>query len=488
MMNDRNMWSGSGRLLFMTLGVVVVSLIVVLANQGERTPPGGVIVVFTDPVGAEVLLDGVSRGMTERGTGLRLTGIEPGRHHLLVRKKWFRPVERAITVTPDKRLVLHLRLGRPIGYLSVRSRSANARIEIRGLGTYDREVYRLEVPVGKYEITVKLPHRKPVTQAVVVDMGRETELYVDFGPDARSTNVKRARRPIARLDEGRPDRPLLRTGELIGVRVNGYLVPELISLPGGWFLMGSESGGEDEKPVHKVYVDGFAIGRVEVTNAQYKAFCDATGHPYPRNPEEWGHYFVNYPNHPVVMVSWNDAMAYCQWLATLTGRTYRLPTEAEWEYAARGGLVGKTYPWGEDEPSGRACYLEDQVPLGVPTMPVGSYPPNGYGLYDMAGNVWEWCWDWYDVSFYRSGHHRNPRGAPEGTMKVARGGAWLYGPSSLRCAVRLKLAPDTRHETVGFRVVAVQEESVVGTNDSRGRQGSTARTISLLSSSSLRDQ
>ncbi len=425
----------------------------VVVAQEDPTPVGGVLIITTDPPGAEVVLDGSPRGATAPEKGLMLSDLIPGQHALLVHKKWYRSVERQVNVQSGKRTIVHLVLGRPIGFVSVRSSLPGSSIEIKGVGSYHDEIHRLEVPVGRYSVTVGPPSAKPRTQIIEVTVGVETDLFIDFGPDAVASKVDVKTNPVEVVNRGRADRALLKVGEHCGARVGGYLVPEVIPIPEGSFLMGSDTGGEDEKPVHEVHVDGFDVGRVLITNAQYRAFCDATQHEYPEDPEEWGNYFEDYADHPVVNVSWEEAMAYCKWLSKVTGLKYRLPTEAEWEYAARGGLIGKPYPWGDDEPKGRACYLEGQTPFGVPTMRVGSYPANGYGLYDMAGNVWQLCWDWYDVSYYRSGNNRNPTGAPDGIYKVARGGAWLYGASSMRCAIRLKLAPDMKHETVGFRVV-----------------------------------
>jgi formylglycine-generating enzyme required for sulfatase activity len=438
------------------LGLQPASSEVVFTEQNQP-PAGGVLVIITDPPGAEVVVDGIARGATEPETGLMLSGLNPGKHTLLVRKQWHRPAERELNIEPGKRTVINLALGRPIGFVSIRSSVAGSRIEIKGVGVYSNEVHRREVPVGKYQVKIEPPNSKPRLQAIEVETGVETDLYVDFGPDAVSTKVDLTSHPVEVINRGRPDRAWLKVGEHYGAQVAGSLVPEVVSIPAGSFQMGSETGGEDEKPVHEVSVDGFDIGRLLVTNMQYKAFCDATNRPYPIDPLEWGNYFKGYPDHPVVMVSWEDAVAYCEWLSNVTGLKYRLPTEAEWEYAARGGLAGKKYPWGDEEPKGRACYLEGQIPFGVPTMRVGSYPPNASGLYDMAGNVWQWCGDWYDVSYYRSGNNRNPQGPPEGANRVARGGAWLYGPNSLRCAIRLQLSPQMQHETVGFRVALGHE-------------------------------
>jgi formylglycine-generating enzyme required for sulfatase activity len=428
-------------------------------TQGNPPPvDGGLLVITTDPPDAEVVIDGQSRGRTLAGKEFIVSDLNPGKHRLLVRKPWFRPFERDLNIERGKRLVLDLSLGSPLGFLSVRSSVARSRIKVKGAGSFDDEIHRLEVPVGKYPVTIEPPNQQPRTHTVEITIGMETELFVDFGPTVPASDVKVSSHPVDMANLGRADRAPLMVGNRYGARLRGVLVPEVIRLEGGSFDMGNEgSGSEDERPVHTVFVDGFDLGRFEVTNAQFKAFCDATGRQYPPDPEEWGKYFQDYPNHPVVMVSWEEVTAYCEWLSKLSGMTYRLPTEAEWEYAGRGGLTRKRFPWGDERAAGRACYLQSEVPFGVPTMRVGSFPPNGYGLCDLAGNVWEWCFDWYDVSYYRSGNNRNPRGAPSGSGRVARGGAWLYGEDSLRCAVRLRLSPLMQHETVGFRVARVRE-------------------------------
>ena len=178
----------------------------------------------------------------------------------------------------------------------------------------------------------------------------------------------------------------------------------MVLIPAGEFQMGSNDGEPDEKPVHTVYVDAFYMDVTEVTNVQYKKFVDANPQ-WKKSHISDGDYLKHwngnrYPtgkgNHPVVYVSWYSAMAYAAWAGK------RLPTEAEWEKAARGRLVGKKYPWGDLIDFSKANYDS----MGTTT--VGSYPPNRYGLYDMGGNVWEWCLDMYDVDFYKNSPRHNP--------------------------------------------------------------------------------
>jgi sulfatase modifying factor 1 len=253
--------------------------------------------------------------------------------------------------------------------------------------------------------------------------------------------------------------------------------PELARIPAGDFLMGAADAEDDERPVHRVFVSEFFIARHPVTNDEYAWFVRATGYPPPsiRNlpliasgerdslfrelaePYVWdGHAPPQGKgSHPVVLVGYEDALAYCDWLATAIGRRARLPTEAEWEKAARGGAEGRRYPWDDEIDPSRANYLLDAASKRQRgTRPTGTYPPNAYGLYDMAGNVWEWVSDWYGADYYGLGDSRDPRGPGLGHMRIVRGGSWVNNEvTMLRCAYRHKVPPDTYAYSMGFRVV-----------------------------------
>jgi formylglycine-generating enzyme required for sulfatase activity len=228
----------------------------------------------------------------------------------------------------------------------------------------------------------------------------------------------------------------------------------MVLIPAGEFQMGDSLDGMDlALPVHTVYLDAFYMDIYEVTNAQYLKFMDATGHSA---PVYWDDSRFNVPEHPVVGVSWHDAVAYAEWAGK------RLPTEAEWEKAARGGLVGKRYSWGSDSPDGTQCNFADvntdydwsdkSVDDGYSrTSPVGSFSANGYGLYDMAGNVWDWCSDWYDSSYYSSSPSNNPKGPSSGSQRVMRGGSWSRYEDFLRCAYRSSRPPTDMYGYIGFR-------------------------------------
>ena len=216
-------------------------------------------------------------------------------------------------------------------------------------------------------------------------------------------------------------------------------------IPAGEFTMGSENGGSDESPPHQVYLDAFWMDQTEVTNAMY-ALCVETEQC---NPPSNTSYFGNeeYAHHPVVYVSWEAARDYCTWAGA------ELPSEAQWEKAARAGLDGAAYPWGDDDPvcTAGAVNGAQYTACGGKTMTVKSFASNAYGLYDMAGNVWEWTADWYDSGYYDNSPFENPLGPENGSAKVLRGGSWGNYYNYLRVANRFNNTPDYAYGFIGFR-------------------------------------
>jgi formylglycine-generating enzyme required for sulfatase activity len=277
----------------------------------------------------------------------------------------------------------------------------------------------------------------------------------------------------------------------------------MVALPGGTFLMGTDYADafqqDGEGPVRAVALDAFSIDRYPVTNELFAKFIAATG--YKTDAERFGWSFVfwshisqerfqrmvedtvaaapwwckvrgakwdtpegpgsdvsNRADHPVVHVSWSDAAAFCEW----SGQ--RLPTEAEWEYAARGGLEQKLYPWGDRlRPDGehRCNIWQGEFPKVdtaedgyAGTCPVDAFPPNGYDLYSMTGNAWEWCADWFDPEFHRTAARENPQGPPSGVARVMKGGSFLCHKSycnRYRVAARSSNTPDSSTSNMGFR-------------------------------------
>jgi len=217
------------------------------------------------------------------------------------------------------------------------------------------------------------------------------------------------------------------------------LQASMVSISGGSFTMGGPGGDPDELPAHQVTVSGFQMGKYEVTQAQWQAVMGS-------NPSG----FQGCPSCPVESVSWDDVQAFIRKLNTLTGQTYRLPTEAEWEYAAGGGSSGRTKFAGTDSEGSLGGYAWYSANSGSKTHPVGQKSPNRLGLYDMSGNVWEWCSDWYGP--YPSGAQTNPRGANSGSGRVSRGGYWGSVASLCRVAGRSRYSPGSRHDNLGFRL------------------------------------
>jgi formylglycine-generating enzyme len=251
----------------------------------------------------------------------------------------------------------------------------------------------------------------------------------------------------------------------------------MVFIPGGTFQMGSQNGKSDEKPVHTVTLSSFSMSKYELTVAEFEQFVSATGYQTDAEKQGWSHSTfeqkqglnwrfdaTGYPraaseyNHPVMHVSWNDAVAYCQWKSKQTGKNYRLPTEAEWEYAAGGGNPeshSRTL-WAGTSDEGQLRQFanydgRENLDTYFYTAPVGSLKPNALGLYDMSGNVDEWCSDWY--GFYVANAQTNPTGATSGTFRVLRGGYWNHGPQLCRITFRCSTKSDARSLHTGFRLV-----------------------------------
>jgi formylglycine-generating enzyme required for sulfatase activity len=239
---------------------------------------------------------------------------------------------------------------------------------------------------------------------------------------------------------------------------------EFVTLPKGCFQMGDTfgDGQGDEKPVHKTCLDSFSIGRYEVTNGQYRKFRpDHHSGSYEGNS-------LDNDDQPVAYVSWIDAIAFAQWLEQKSGRKFRLPSEAEWEYAARGGTDNRNF-WGSDPKD--ACRYANGADLAARSQwpdwtitecndgfkvsaPAGRFIPNAFGLYDMMGNAWEWTNDWYDAEYYFDAPRDNPSGPPGGALRIPRGGGWGNASECVRVSDRNGFAPDFRILFLGFRLAS----------------------------------
>lgn len=241
----------------------------------------------------------------------------------------------------------------------------------------------------------------------------------------------------------------------IFLRLDNELKMEFVHVPAGEFLMGSDPQKDvwadyHERPQHRVNLPEYWIGRAPVTNAQYAAFVRATGASAP------AHWCASQPpqelmDHPVVSVSWDEAAAFCQWLSRLTGRQLGLPSEAQWEKAAR-GTDGRLYPWGDAAPDA----TRGNFNRGHQTTPVGRYSPQGdspYGCVDMVGNVLEWCADWFEDTYYRHSPADSPPGPDSGEQRVVRGSSFFDTAGFVRAARRGGVPPTFSHCLWGFRCV-----------------------------------
>jgi formylglycine-generating enzyme len=270
------------------------------------------------------------------------------------------------------------------------------------------------------------------------------------------------------------DRPSIKkTPEVLTKKEPLADYPEMIQISGGSFDMGFDEGQPDEAPVHKVEISSFEIGKYEITNHQFRVFVKATGYKTTAHNEGTTTWEVYGPPgcelYPVVMVTWDDAMEYCNWLSKVTGANYRLPTEAEWEFAARGGIENRMYPWGNDLDFAKANCAADKEGIGnlgsaINQMSsIGSYEPNGFGLYDIIGNVSEWCYDWYEEDYYTDSPEKNPMGPETGLFiyRVTRGGSWTDPFSFSRVTFRNAATIPYRFPSIGFRVVKVTEKTAI---------------------------
>ena len=240
--------------------------------------------------------------------------------------------------------------------------------------------------------------------------------------------------------------PSKMSGARLSGAQSGIIEPVMVRVPEGWFGMGCESGRDDEKPVHRVWVDAFELGAYQVTNEEYGCFLAATSTPQPLC---WTDANFNHPKMPVAAVSWHEAASYCEWLSGATSKGYRLPTEAEWERAARGGVEDLLYPWGDARPETVPDYA---TRWKNGPEPVGLYSPNAYGIYNLGDNVHEWCADWYDDGYYAHSPERNPPGPGSGSRRASRGGSWRHHIKVTRTAARSSIPPEFKYADYGFRI------------------------------------
>ncbi|MCF7913268.1 MAG: SUMF1/EgtB/PvdO family nonheme iron enzyme [Candidatus Cloacimonetes bacterium] len=458
-----------------------------------------IITVTTEPKGAELYLDGVK----EEG----VTNIQPfrfpGEYELRLVLDKYETIEETITVSENGDNTFNYQLVKLTSILSISVTPEDADIYLNNqkLAGTSREV-----SAGQYLIEVSKAGWNSDSKTVIVEKGvdkkvefalqRKTgSLQVTVNPmEAKSILKRTGERDISWTGSNfLDDLPVgeyelttslngydtltnkvkVKEKEVVSIKVLleegtkpeivGYGNGDMVFVAGGTFQMGSSDGEDDEKPVHSVTVSDFYIGKYEVTVAEFKEFIDATS--YKTDAEKNGYSWIydggwkkkngvtweddvngkersrsDY-SHPVIHVSWNDATSYCEWAGG------RLPTEAEWEYAARGGNKSKGYKYSGSNDIGSVAWYSKNS--DNKTHSAGGKQANELGIYDMSGNVWEWCWDW--KGDYSSSAQTNPKGSTSGSRRVGRGGSWDSGASGCRVADRAYFSPGSGH-ALGFRI------------------------------------
>ena len=397
-----------------TIGGFVLVILIWWIWQGMNAETG--LSIKTKPSGATVFLNNDSLGLTPfNGTTSLL-----GKTALRLQKQDYVMIDTSIFITRDENTSYTFSL-ELAGMVTVRIHPENANIILDEQKINFVRLRNIGLSIGEHKIVVSKKGYDPLSEVFTLKQGLNSVL-------SYSLKIKSSDPPLG-----------------------------MVYIPAGEFLMGSNDGEDDEKPVHKVYVNDFFMDKYEVSVEKYKLFVNATSH---RKPDSWDDQ-LRKPQRPVVNVSWDDAKTYADW----TGK--RLPTEAEWEYASRGGNTGVNgkrrykYPFGNNPNVRKANYDWDNSRGDTWKITkrclrnIGSYSANGYGLFDMAGNVYEWCADSYDTKYYEISLTRNPKGPSSGSYRVHRGGGWVNHVRDCRSAARSFSDSADGSGYIGFRLVFV---------------------------------
>ena len=364
----------------------------------------------SDPTEAVVYLNGKRMGRTP----ITLEQIPAGKHNLVLRKG-YQVAKLQVNLAPDDLVKKQVKLEYQKGELKVFTEPSGARVYLDGKTIGESPLKITDVKAGEHTLEARLSENNVVY---------EYKERVVVKPKGNRFNLTLEKR-------------LLKAGDTWTDPVTGI---EFVFVPDGCYQMGSSSGASDEKPVHEVCVDGFWMGKYEVTQGQWEKVMG-------NNPSD----FKKGDNYPVEQVSWDDAKGFIGKLNSLNNGQFkfRLPTEAEWEYACRSGGKPEKDAWGNDVDS-IAWYGNNS---GSSTHPVGTKAPNALGIYDMSGNVWEWCEDIYSENAYSKHQRNNPIYTSGGSSRVLRGGSWIDSPRFVRCADRDWFDPGSRYGSLGFRLV-----------------------------------
>ena len=392
-------------------------------------PSKGSLAVNTTPPGADIYVNNLHKGLSP----VTLNGVTPGKYTVRAVKTGYTPKEKTIRVNGGRKEMVTFNMDEKITrarlYITTAPRGANIRILNISQAYHDG----IALAPGRYHIEVSQSGYKKKKQWINISGTQGVDLHVSLEKNtAQAPSGKKA-------------------GETWTEPTTGM---EFVWVEGGCYQMGDTFGDgyNNEKPVHRVCVDGFWMAKYEVTQGQWKAIMSS-------NPS----YFKNGDNYPVEKVSWDDCQIFINKLNNRSGKRFRLPYEAEWEYAARSGGEKVRFGTGKDTIGPNEANFNASVKYKKSyfrsgqyrkkTVPVDSFSPNSLGLYNMSGNVWEWCQDWYGKNYYKNSPLNNPQGPSSGSSRVGRGGSWNSGPLYVRAADRYWGYPDYRHFSLGFRLL-----------------------------------
>ncbi len=462
----------------------------VVSEKGEKVKYGGISITSTPP-GAQVYVDGDDAGKTPAS----MSKVEVGEKTVLLSKSGYADFTTSVIIKQGVTEKIKARLARQTGKIKFKVKPYGSVVYINGAPKIkvDKDETIMPLRVGEYSVKIEKKSYKSVTRKVRVQYNAMAEVnvalvevdgavFVSSTPSGASVYLDGAEIGVSPVKKANVSSGLHK----IRVKKAGYrtyekeitvypnktktlaavltAVPKdqvlaivdsngMVLIPAGEFAMGGSDGQDDEKPSCRVYLNAYYIDKYEVTNAQYRKFMKATGR---KEPRYWNDSKYNKSSHPVVGVSWHDAVAYAKWAGK------RLPTEAEWEKAAR-GTDGRKYPWGNSWDGSKLNFADKNTSYSWRdktvddgyqyAAPVGSYEDgkSPYGCYDMSGNVWEWCADWYSKDYYMRSLDKNPKGPSSGKSRVLRGGSWVRNEGNVRCANRSLDYPFTQSYAGGFR-------------------------------------
>jgi formylglycine-generating enzyme required for sulfatase activity len=372
----------------------------------QPTPIYGSLDVLSNPLGATITINGKDFGTTPN----TINKILIGEYTVQLAKSGYANVSKTVTITDGKSTELNetLNNGREV---TINSTPTGVNLYVDG-NAVGKTPYSGNLTFGSHMLKIESEGKTAERRLEISQTGGETTFTLAFRSASFTETVK-------------------------GVSF------EMITIKGGTFQMGSNDGKDDEKPVHAVTVSDFSMGKTEVTQALWQAVMGNNPSNFKGN------------NLPVEQVSWDDCQEFIKKLNQLTGKEYRLPNEAEWEYAAGGGTANRTKWAGTNSESTLGDYAWYYSNSGNKTQPVGTKKPNALGLYDMSGNVWEWCSDWYGSDYYMSSPQTKPQGPSSGSYRVNRGGGWYNRAAGCRSADRDGSYPGFRDGYLGFRLVFV---------------------------------